>query len=66
MIEGGFSGSGCNTQFAGIRKEGREHFISFALAAYVTGEPVKVALNTGDKYYSDRCTILRISSSYQE
>lgn len=66
MIEGGFSTSGCNTQFAAIRKEGREHLISFALAAYATGEPVKVVLNAGDKYNGDRCTIMRISGSYQD
>ncbi len=64
MIQGGFSENGCNTQFAAIRKEGREHLISFALAAYMAKEPVKEILNTADKYHSDRCTIRRISNSY--
>ncbi len=64
-IEGGFSTvGGCSAQHAAVRIEGREHLVSFILAAYKTEEPIKVVLNPADKYYADRCTISRVSSSY--
>lgn len=64
QIEGGFSYGNCNTTFAAIRNsQDRQHMISFALAAYATGKPVAVKLNQSDTYYSDRCTISRITSA---
>ena len=65
QIEGGFQTSGCNTVFAAIEtSDENKHLISFALTAYATQEPISVVLNGNSKYFSDRCTISRISSVY--
>ncbi len=68
-IEGGFSVTGCDSTYAAIRSDSRrQHLISFALEAYASGRPVKVVLNSADKYYptpnaaNGRCTISRISN----
>lgn len=68
-IEGGFNVAGCDSTYAAIRNDARrQHLISFALAAYESGRPVKVVLNPSDKYFpsqnapNGRCTIARISN----
>ncbi|WP_281628852.1 hypothetical protein [Vibrio sp. St2] len=67
-IEGGLANEilaeGCNTRFAAIRNTlERQHMISYVLAAYATKESVQLVLNPSDKYFQDRCTISRISST---
>lgn len=63
QISGGYSMVGCDSSYAAIRNDAnRAHMISFALAAYVSKDPVAVVLNPSDKYFSDRCTISRIST----
>jgi hypothetical protein len=65
QIEGGFNSGSCDATFAAIRNtEDRKHLISFALTAFASKEPVTVVLNGSDKYFSERCTISRISSVY--
>ena len=68
-IEGGYSVAGCDSTYAAIRSDSRrQHLISFALEAYLSGRPVRVVLNAADKYYpapnaaNGRCTISRISN----
>ncbi|EGU61589.1 hypothetical protein VINI7043_16053 [Vibrio nigripulchritudo ATCC 27043] len=55
---------GCNTRFAAIRNTlERQHMISYALAAHTTKKSVTLVLNSSDKYFQDRCTVSRISST---
>lgn len=61
-IEGGFDNASCDPTYAAIRNTSdRTHLISLALTAYTTQKPVHAVLNSADKYYSNRCTISRLS-----
>ncbi len=62
-----FSVPGCHESFSAIRNTSdRQHMISFAIAAYISKEPVRVVLNANDTYFgtgsATRCTISRIST----
>jgi len=62
-IEGGFNNVDCDQTLAAIRNtDDRQHLISYALAAFVSKQPVVIVLNGVDKYFGTRCTISRISS----
>ncbi|QLE98925.1 hypothetical protein [Neptunomonas phycophila] len=64
-IVGGFEQADCNRHFSAIRvSDENQHLISFVMAAFMSKEPVKVVLASNDKYYQDRCTIVRISNVY--
>ena len=65
QIEGGYNTGSCNNRFAAIRDTAdRKNMVAFALKAYLSKEPVNILLNKEDKYFSNRCTISRISSIY--
>lgn len=58
QVEGGYDFTGCDKINAAIRKNDT-HLISAALSAYISKTPIKVWLNSSDKYYpaQDRCVI---------
>ena len=69
VIEGGYAVAGCDSQYAAIRNDTkRQAMISFAIAAYMNGQSVRIVLNPNDKYYpapntpNGRCAIARISN----
>ena len=55
-IQGGFSWASCNQEYAAIAKED-SHLISLLIAAKAQDKAIEVHLDSGSKYYSDRCLV---------
>ncbi len=67
-VANGISVNGCHSSLAAIRNtESNQHLISFALAAYISKQPVTVVVDSTDTYFvsgtDSRCTISRISTA---